>query len=135
MAMKTRMLKEIEFLTPGEQVEGRLLSAIPIRFKDGGVNMDYLVRRDDGHVVHFKGASMLNKLLFRDDVGKLIIVTYRGTDGAPVKEGMSPRKIFDVQVDEDSKIPPMSSKLPTFAGLNPNGLDSDPGITDDDIPF
>jgi hypothetical protein len=124
MAMKTRILKEIEFNTPGEVVEGRLMAANIIRYKDGGMNVDYLVRCDGRGIVGFRGSSMLNKLLFADDLGKLVIITFRGLDAKPVADGMSPRKIFDVQVDEDSKV--------KFE--NGRKGDGDSGITDDDLP-
>jgi hypothetical protein len=125
--MKERKLNEIEFQTPGEQVEGRLVQARPIRYKDGGVNIDYLVKRPDGVVVSFRGASMLNKLIFPDDVGCVVRITYRGVDGKPVAENMSPKKIFEVQVDEDSK--PKATPAPKQVATD--GTE----ITDEDIPF
>ena len=122
MAMKMRTLKEIEFATPGEVVEGRLLQAIPVKYRDGGVNIDYLVKRLDGGICTFKGSSQLNKLLSRFDVGLLILVKYLGKDVAPVAEGMSPKKLFEVSVDEDSRV-----------GTSPAAKTD--AITDDDIPF
>ena len=123
MALSQRNLKEIEFVQPGEMVEGRLLSATPMRYRDGGTNVDYLVKRLDGGICTFKGTSMLNKLLSRFDVGLVISVRYLGKDGAPVADGMSPKKLFEVMVDENSKL--------TAGGSKPDPLT----ITDEDIPF
>jgi hypothetical protein len=121
MAFKLRTLKEIEFATPGEVVEGRLLSVTPVKYRDGGVSAEYLIKRTDGVICTFKGSAMLNKLLSVSDVGLTIQVKYIGKDGAPVPDGMSPKKIFEVCVDEES--------------TPQNRPAVDPGITDADIPF
>jgi hypothetical protein len=126
MAMKLRHLKEIEFATPGEVVEGRLMMATPVKYRDGGTNVDYLVKTEGRGLLAFKGSAMLNKLLFPSDLGCLVSIKFVGLDAAPAKEGMSRKKIFEVKVDEDSKV--ASAPHAKSAGDSLT-------ITDDDIPF
>ena len=115
-----RKLEVIAWDTPGTIVEGRLLKMDKVKYDDG-VGVKYVVRARDGKIHAFRGATQLDMCLHVGDVGKIIEITYQGTDATKeVRPGFNAPKLFIVRVDDSS--------LPPAAG-------GDQGITDDDIPF
>ena len=131
MALKTRTLNEIEFNAPGITIVEYLIAANVVKFRDGGSNVTYLIKRKTGGVVDsFQGSSVLNKLLHRSDVGCYVEVKYLGLDAAPVATGMSPKKLFDVGVDDEDRIDgTRPAPAPADQDGEPERDPSDPGPT------
>jgi hypothetical protein len=125
MALKKRSIELVEWSEKGKCVGGFLISIERRKFKDGSSGLTYIVRREDGSIAVFKGATQLNYALHLGDVGKFIQVQYIGEDERrEVREGMNRPKLFDVAVDEERT-----------TRLVPSSDPNDPGITDEDIPF
>jgi hypothetical protein len=122
MALVERQLEEIVWEKPGTKILGHLIRAQKVKYSDGS-GIVYLMRKaKSGVVFQFKGTTKLNNLIHSGDMGKLMEITFVGTDGRETRAGMSPAKMFRVAVDDEDKI----AVTDQFA---------DAGITDDDIPF
>ncbi len=118
MAMIERKVVEVEWNAEnkGREVLGRLVSVEVVQYKDGPGLVYSVSGNKTGEIIRFKGATRLNHLLHKSDIGKVITVRYNGEDQSrEVKVGMNYPKSFSVGVDEDS--------------VNPNV------ITDADLPF
>lgn len=117
MGFTERKVIEVEWNAEnkGKEVLGRLILIETVKYQDGP-GLVYTVKGSKpGEVVRFRGATRLNQLLHKGDIGKVIIVRYNGEDTSKsVKAGMNPPKDFTVGVDEDSIDPSV--------------------ITDDDLP-
>lgn len=125
MALVKRKLEVIDWSQPKKTVCGYLLRTELVRFNDGGTGMKYLVRTKLGAFVSFKGATQLDMMLQRNDIGKFIEVIYIGEDQSrQMSEGRNRPKLFEVAVDEDDTI---------NTGAPPH--DGAPAISDEDIPF
>lgn len=128
MAMKERKLEIVEWKEKGKAVGGFLVSAERVKFDDGGTGMRYLVKREDGSIVAFRGAAQLDMRLNRSDLGAFIQIQYKGEDESrEMSNGRNRPKLFMVGVDEERRI--------DVGARNPTPAAAAAGITDEDIPF
>lgn len=124
MALVERKLELLEWKQPNTNVGGFLTRADVVTFKDGGKAMRYMIEREGGSLVAFRGATQLDMLITPRDLGKFIQLTYLGEDETrEMTQGRSRPKLFKLSVDNERKIDVQKH------------LDGDPGISDADIPF
>jgi hypothetical protein len=125
--LKKRSIELVEWKDKGKAVGGYLINVTRNKFRDGSTGLTYTVRREDGSLAVFKGAKMLDLALTTYDVGKFIQVVYQGEDETrEVRADINRPKLFDVSVDEERTLTPRAPHQDNS---------SDPGITDEDIPF
>jgi hypothetical protein len=106
MAFIERKVIEIDWSKENEGLEimGRLVAIETLQYRDGP-GLVYVLdsEKRKGEVIRFRGATRLNQRIHKNDIGKVIIVRYKGEDKSKeVPPGMNFPKDFTVGVDEDS---------------------------------
>lgn len=123
MALVERKLQLIDWKTPGTKIGGFLVRANRVKFNDGGTAMRYLFQGKNGVMTSFPGATQLDLMIQRDDLGCYMEVHYKGEDTSrQMAEGRNRPKLFSVLIDTEERLQAVA------AGDAPE-------ITDDDIPF
>lgn len=115
MGFTQRVVVEVDWIpeNKGMEVVGRLIRIETIQYKDGP-GLVYVLdsEKTKGEVIRFRGATRLNQMLHRADIGKLIAVRYNGEDKSKeLPPGMNYPKDFTVGVDEESIDPKVITDL------------------------
>lgn len=104
-----------QFNAPGDRVAGRLQRIESVKMKDGRTVGAASVLSNDGNLVKFFLGNDLSQKIFAADVGKDVLVVY---DHNEATEKENERKVYRVYIRNPA---PRSQ--------------TNPEITDDDIPF
>jgi hypothetical protein len=116
----------IQFTALGQSISGKVLGVAEGSVKGQRV-MELKLRTNTGNVKLFMNHDLRAKIL-PDDVGRVVVIIYDDDEDTGKESRMKIFRVF-------RRKPESKAATPKAVAAPTTRTDSDPGITDDDIPF